>query len=246
MGIDRPLIDRHVTDLTEETRALQLSKRRVMATILVVCAALVTVNVALGLLQLLGAKDATAALSTFDLDAERNAATWFASALLLTAAALLGVIGATSAPSESRRPWLGLAGLFVLMSLDETAAWHERLIQPLRSAFGTAGSVFHFAWVIPGIALVVLVAALYMPFLRRLPRVTRTGFVLAGATYVSGAIGLEMLMGVLLEPAGQGVVTGVTVLAEETLELLGVTLLIATLLGHLQHHRPTLSLVLEN
>src|SRR5680860_1803568 len=142
----RQLIDRHVTDLTEETRALQLSKRRVMATILVVCAALVTVNVALGLLQLLGAKDATAALSTFDLDAERNAATWFASALLLTAAALLGVIGATSAPRESRRPWLGLAVLFVLMSLDETAAWHERLIQPLRSAFGTAGSVFHFAW----------------------------------------------------------------------------------------------------
>ena len=231
---------------TERSRRVGLGTRAVAATIAALDVLLVGLNILLGMQEeLIGEENAWAFLSVFDLGNENNVAAWFSSALLLTAAALLALIWATRRPGEPRRAWLALALLFVLLSADETAAMHERLIEPLQRGLDTGGTAFHYAWVIPGIAFVVVVAALCLPFLRRLPPVTRNGFLLGGALFVAGAIGLEMAMGVLLEEVGQGFLTGVTALGEETLELLGVTVFIATLLHHLERHSPRIELVVR-
>lgn len=244
MDIDERIDDTAIRD-DDDARRVALSARAVLSVIAACAGAVVLLNIALGLQQAFSGGEPWAALSLFDLDAENTIAAWFSSVLLLVAAGLLSLIGLTHTGARARRPWLGLSVLFVVLSADEAAAMHERLIEPLRGALGTAGGAFHFAWVIPGIVFVAVVGALYLPFLRRLPATTRNGFVLGGGLFVAGAIGLEMVMGLLLGRGDPGIATGITSLAEETLELLGLGVFIAALLHHLRRHTPRLNVVIR-
>lgn len=163
------------------------------------------------------------AVDLLSLSYEGNLPTWYASSLLLLCAAMLAAIA--EAAVAYRRHWWGLAAGFAFMSLDEAVELHEHL----GGLFGTGG-VLYFDWVIPAAAVVALVGALYLGFLRALPPRRRRWFVLAGALYVGGAVGAELPLGWWTERAGTDS-TGYVLIdwLEETLELAGASLFLLAL-----------------
>lgn len=170
----------------------------------------------------------------FDLDAEMNIPTWFSSLLLAIASALFGYIALVAA--ETRQPfvrhWRGLALIFLLMSADETAGLHGLLTRPVRNALDLGGALY-YAWVVPvGAALIVFLLA-YARFTWHLPPRTRTSIVIAGIVYVTGALGGELLEGAWRSSHGVDLVFGAMTVVEETLEMVGVLLLIHTLMKYL-------------
>jgi len=171
----------------------------------------------------------------FDLDIENNISSYYQVATLMFCSLLLMLISWAKRGNRDRyyQRWRLLAFIFLLMSLDESASLHESTIEPLQKVF-RLGDFFHFAWVVPAIIFVIVVAISYLPFLLSLPAGTRRMFVLAGATYVGGAVGIEIISGRLLKLYGERspqYAAGTVV--EETLEIIGVWIFIYALLSYL-------------
>jgi len=131
---------------------------------------------------------------TFNLNLEANVPTWFSTLILFTNAALLAIIAAVhfQARDPWRYYWCGLSFVFVYLSMDEAASFHERTMQPLRQMFDLSGP-FYYAWVIPAAVCLLIFGMLYMRFTLALPRRTMIIFVLAAVIYVGGAMGVEMI-----------------------------------------------------
>jgi hypothetical protein len=175
-------------------------------------------------------------IDKFHLDREANVPTWFSSAMMLGAAALMIWIGLRARREGARlgRRWIVLGAIFVLMSMDEVASFHEMLIHPVRERLGLEHiCIFHFAWVVPAMAVLAVLAVAYLTFFLALPARTRWGLLGAAAIFISGAIGMEMVGGTLAaRDLRESTAFAVTVTIEETLELLGMVLLLHTLMMH--------------
>ena len=216
---------------------VRLSIRSIM-TILVICGLVV---VGLGVAReiavaMLGTETPLRDLRHLALDSEHALPAYYSSLLLFVAAALLFVIATLVSQSGQvdHRRWFLLALIFLVMSVDEAVSFHEVLIEPLRNKLGLGG-IFYFSWVIPGAAAVLALGLWFLPFLFRLPRTTAALMMLSGGLFVGGALGLELLGGVFAEAQGMQSSTYLAVaIAEETLEIAGVTLFIATLLMHIR------------
>lgn len=192
-------------------------------------------------------------LNRIDLGFEPSVPAFYSSFALLAAAALL----ATIAIGEKRRGgrhvwhWGILAVLFAGMSLDEMVMLHELLVNSLRDSFDLHG-VFYFSWVIPGMITVFIVGVSYLGFLSRLDRRTRNLFILAAFLFVGGALGMEMVAGVIVESSGHGVeeaglgapshIAAQTI--EETAEMLGIVVFIYALLCYIESHWGSLNVKL--
>jgi hypothetical protein len=170
----------------------------------------------------------------FSLDSEANVPSWFSSALLLTAAAVLALVAIDTLARKGRwgRHWAGLSLVFAWLSLDETAAIHERIGGLLRSHLHLHGPL-HYAGVIPAFAVALLVGITYVRFLRALPRATVLGFLLAAAIYITGAAGVEAATGWWAEGHGSGSTALLLVsTVEENLEMFGSLLFILVVLAY--------------
>jgi hypothetical protein len=133
-------------------------------------------------------------LLKFDVGGEQTVGSWLSTVLLLLCALVLLQIGAAQRHRGApyARHWLGLGIIFCGLSIDEAVSIHEMTIRPVHNLLGTSG-VFLYAWVIPAIAFVAAVGVAYLGFLRHLEPAFRLRFVLAGALFVGGAVGFEML-----------------------------------------------------
>ncbi len=175
----------------------------------------------------------------FILDAENNIPTWFSSALLLSSAVLAALLAFIESGSRStRRHWKGLAVIFFVLSIDETASLHETVNSTLRERFDLGG-ILYFAWVIPGVVAVALVGLAYLGFVWRLPLQVRWKVVVAGATYLSGVVGMELVGGAWADSRGkENLGYGLITTTEELLEMLGLSLFIYALLVLLKRLGP--------
>lgn len=166
-------------------------------------------------------------IAVFDLDEEESVGTWF-STLLLFVAGILTILTGRLAPSTQGRwtnAWTLLGAGFILLSIDEVAGFHETVNTLVKSVHWTAF----------GGAAVLLAALVFVPFLRALPSRTRWLFLLAGAVYVGGAVGVEAgtlyhEVNGLLNTLGYNLWTAV----EEFMEMAGVILFIRALLSHIE------------
>jgi hypothetical protein len=170
---------------------------------------------------------------TFSLDREANVPSWFSSALLLSAAALLALVAVNAVARRERwaRHWAGLSVVFAVLSLDETAEIHERIGSWLRAHLNLHGPL-HYAGIIPALALAAFVGIAYYRFFWALPRVTRAGILLAAGIYIFGAAGVEAISGWWAESQSSGSTALLLVsTVEENLELIGTTLFILVVLS---------------
>lgn len=185
----------------------------------------------------------------FDLDQERNIPTFFSVLLLLFATLLLAVIAVLKwtqkAPHVSK--WVILSCGFLLMAFDEGFSAHERLIPPIRELLGDGHlGIFHFAWVIPGIALVLVIGLSLLNFLLHLPSATRLRFILAAALYLAGALGIELIGGHYAELHGTANATyGIVTTLEESAEMAGLILFIRALLKYCADYHAEVQLLFE-
>lgn len=175
-------------------------------------------------------------------DSEQSVGTLFSTLQLAAAAMLLAIITRQNWQSRGYRSgrWMLLTIIFVAMTVDEACSIHELTIRGmagLRNYF-TSG-YFFYTWVLLGIVFVVAFALLYIPFLFRLPRRTARDFVIGGALFVAGAVGMEMIGGNYTQLYGRqtlGFVALATI--EETLEMVGIAVFVKALLEYLQlNHR---------
>lgn len=182
----------------------------------------------------------------FNFDQENNIPTLFSSIILLASAMLLMVISVIhNRLGNSWVPWFGLACIFLFLSFDEAASYHEELIMPVRNLMGASG-IFYFAWVVPYIFIVLLLLVAYTRFLINLPRKFMILFVLSGAVYVGGALGLELLGGWYASTEGVGNIQySIITTFEELFEMLGIVFFIYSLLTYIKSEFESYSITVK-
>lgn len=140
-------------------------------------------------------------LDQFDFDREGNLAAFSQGVALLSLGVAAAVIAASAPRGRERMEWLGIAGVFALVAVDEATAIHEALAEPVIEATGASG-VLHFAWLIPAFAALLVLAVLYLGWYRRLDPRVRLTLTLALGVYLLGAVVGEMVGGALYESGG--------------------------------------------
>lgn len=150
--------------------------------------------------------------------------------MLLMGCALVAALLAAlvrGAGGRDARYWAGLAAVLSLLSLDVVVALHERLGGPAAEVLGDATrGPLHFAWVVPGVALALVLGLAFARFVVRLPASTRRLVVAAAAPYLTGAVALEAIRGIVLQSQGDRAAYLLVTAAEEGLEMAGSVLLL--------------------
>lgn len=220
------------------TPALVLNPTTICRKLALVAVALVIVNMVLQSYRIIAQEQDVPGLPMMSLDSEHNIPALFSTMLLFAAAPILAYIAAMDRRDGGKdaAKWAVLAFGFLLMGVDESLSLHERMIDPMRALLGRMFDadrlgIFYFAWVIPGIMLVVGLAVFFLPFMSRLPRPTGIMLFAAATIYLGGAIGVELVEGWWREGHGhRNVIYHAMVSLEEGMEMIGVIILIHTLL----------------
>lgn len=189
----------------------------------------------------------TAFVRMFDLSGESSIPTWFSSVTMLFCSVILSMIALASKRSGERYTlhWGLLSAILLGMSVDEVAQFHESF-NKIGSLLGTEGFLY-YGWVIPGGVFVVAVALAYLKFLFDLPAKTRRLFIFAGAVFVGGALGMEMVGARAAQLYGEtspGFFLPVTV--EEFMEMMGVIVFCYALLSYAASHLKEIHLSIQD
>ncbi|HYP15353.1 MAG TPA: hypothetical protein VEQ63_15605 [Bryobacteraceae bacterium] len=181
----------------------------------------------------LGFTSPTYLLEAFHLDLETTLPTWFTSMLLLLGAVLLAAVASSEHTGPFGAHWKFLAICFLFLSIDEKISFHEYVSIRLHEVLKTGG-VFWFAWVVAAIPVVICMTIAYSKLVFSLPRRVRNLSILAGACYVTGALGMEMAAGLWVDGRGmEGLVYAALICIEEVLEITGALLWVFALLQYL-------------
>lgn len=160
-------------------------------------------------------------LQLFDVNEEENLPTWFSGFNLLVATAFLGIL-----VSEKRRlgdvmkgRWTVLFVGFCFLSIDEIAGLHE-----------SVNSIIEPSWAWGGGVIALVLGVYFLPFLKTLPKATFVNFVIAGAVFVGGAVGMELIG----EPIdSDSLAYNISTMIEEGMEMFGVILFTRGLLSYM-------------
>lgn len=175
-------------------------------------------------------------IDRFNMNEEISVPTWFATILLLVSSGLLWTVGTIKTLSQDTfaKYWKVLAVIFLILSIDEGSSIHEILSISVGDALGIQEGVFYYAWVIPALLLLVVLAFLFFKFWQNLSSNIRWLIFWAGFLYVSGALGIEMLGSYYATKLG-GYDFNYSLLtaAEEGLEKLGLIVFIYALIKYL-------------
>lgn len=199
-------------------------------------AALVSANVLVHTVFLVAGYDYQLGLRPFfDLNGERNAPAFYSGVLILANACVLALVSLRmrGVGETAWTGWALLALVFLTLSVDEVFSFHEKLGPLVDAVLDSPGGLLYFSWVLPGSAFALLVLMLSGSFLRSLDGVTLRLVIGAGAIYVVGAVGFEMLGGWRWHIIGQDrndLIYMLLYLCEETLELAGMSLMLFALM----------------
>lgn len=173
-------------------------------------------------------------MNRFDINFEPSIPAWYSACALLASSALLSITGLAKMHEKDRyyKHWLVLAAIFMGLSIDEAARFHEMIHTVIISRVEVHGMLY-FPWVVPALIFVGIVALCYIPFLLHIDRRTAKLFLVAGAIYVMGAVGMEIIAGPFAEKYGTASTPHeICEAIEETLEMLGIVAFIYALLDH--------------
>jgi len=184
----------------------------------------------------------------FGLEREGNVPTWFSSLQLALIGVVCGVTFLAEKASGSMRKyalfWLGLSLLFLFLSMDETAQFHERLDEVVGLLSKTADGAtvnqgtkespifFYLLLYVPGLGA-VSAALIGFVFRRVKDRATRVLFV-AGLIGFALKLGLDMLTPWAMKTVWFGHrIAAPAVILEMSVLLLGEMLILTSLFNYL-------------
>ena len=225
---------------------LSISLRRVGMVLVWVLVVLTVAGIAAEYSRtLLGSKSTLVDL--FSLTEEKNVPTWWSSFLLATCSIVLGTIAATKTGTagEFKRHWAVLAAIFCYLSIDEFVEIHELLTAV--PGLGNLHGLLYYGWVVPAAFVVLAFALSYLKFLFHLPMTTRIKVALAGALFVGGALGVELILGAWTETHDEdNFVWAMIGLVEESMEIMGSSLFLYALLEYLGRAAPDLRITVRS
>jgi len=177
-------------------------------------------------------------LKRFDLGHEPSIPAFYSAVVMLASSAVLWFLAKYDHQGEKERrtAWHILAFVMLGLAIDEVVMFHEMGTAAMEK-FGLSGP-FYFSWVIPGFIFVCVFVAVFARLLLKLDLRTRVLFIVSGLLFISGAIGMELIAGVIFdaaedEAAALRSVSHVLVQAvEEGLEMLGMALFLCALLDY--------------
>lgn len=181
----------------------------------------------------------------FNMGGEANLPSYVSALDLLLAGSLCILIAHKESSNRKHVHWYwwGLAAVLILMSFDEAAKIHEGVVgQFLQGYLERGEGALYYVWYRLYIPLVCIVGCLYLPFLKQLPLRYSLRFLLAGLVFLIGALGFEVLESYL---AFYERSVALSILFEETLEMLGIVILIHTLLLYLAESNYVLEIDFE-
>ena len=196
----------------------------------------------------LGFEKSSHFVELFDMDCELSVPSIFSVLLLFGIFLLLLIISLLKVKEKGTHlaGWFILALGFLIMTFDEGASIHEKLMRPINQLlmYEDIPSIFYFTWVIPAILLIVLLALVYLKFIIDLPGKTRWSFLLSAAIYLGGAVGAELVGGYYAGKFGTDNL-GFSLMAsgEEILEMSGVILFTRALLIYISEQYGEIQLV---
>src|SRR5215204_4303725 len=144
---------------------------------------------------------------------------------------------------------------FLLCSILEAIGQQSERLLHNTTGFIPSGAI-KFFWVVPGTIFVFIVLVAYLRFLADLPQSTRRLFLFAGAVFVLGALGLEMLSA-QVSSSSEGIANffgmelglsrhsgsaipkimiGLQTCFEEMFEMLGLTAFVYALLAYIRSY----------
>lgn len=177
-------------------------------------------------------------MALFRVGKESNIPTWYSALLLLLAAALLHTIALGKQASSGRHAshWRVLSIVFLLMSVDEASAVHER-IGELIGRLIPLQVLVDYGWAVPGIALAGVVGLSFTRLVMSLPAETRNLFIVAGVLFLGGASGMELISLKWGHAHGMETISyQLLTVIEEFLEMMGVVVLIYALASYVARH----------
>ncbi len=213
---------------------LQIELRKLRNVFILVILALLLANLAgVVLKHIFDYEYAMGLVPLFDFNTEQNIPTLFSSLLLLLASlSSLLMVAVTLQEDRISYAWIGMFLLFLFLSIDESAAIHERL-GAVRNLFGESAG-FSKVWLSYYLAAAVIISAFYAQFVFKLPAQTRNLLLVSAACYLGGAAGVELLGARYAASHGsEGVIYALFYSVEETLEMLGIVLYVYTVLSYL-------------
>lgn len=162
-------------------------------------------------------------------DQEAMLPSWYGSSLWFIAAmlALLMVFAA----ARRRTSWALFCLLCLYFSLDESAVVHEKLNDPGSQLAANMGIETEFSWLLLAALPVLVIVGVLLRHVWGLPVLQRVLIIAAGLVFLGGAVGFEILGGAVWNPNDYTWEYYRFALAEEFLEMAGVSLLIAALLS---------------
>ncbi|MCI5165855.1 MAG: peptidase M48 Ste24p [Candidatus Electrothrix sp. GM3_4] len=198
-------------------------------------------SIALTVLLFTGNQDLMEITDYVDLDIEKNIPSFYSAFAIFLCSLLFFCISSLEKKQVRRRCyWLGLAAVFLFLSLDEAFVLHEGLGDYTEEYIKTTGilqasGLLYFPWIIPYGILTTLLGMLYFRFILHLPRKTTVLLIISAIIFLTGAAFFDMLGGREAELHGYYSVT-YTVLytIEEFLEMSGIVLLMYTLLDYIE------------
>ncbi|OQY26860.1 MAG: hypothetical protein B6244_12340 [Candidatus Cloacimonetes bacterium 4572_55] len=215
---------------------LRNSPEKILTLLLIVVACLVIFNSVGQMIRFLtGHGKIFGFVPLFHLNQEGNIPTWFSSGILFIAGALAGMIALIKGKMEDTYYlyWIGLCGVFIFLSADEAASIHETISEPLRKL--NLGGLLYYTWIAPASILVFFMGLIYLKFFWSLPKRTKILFIISAALFLTGALVVESIGGYLDDQSGRDtpvyeLFSGI----EETLEMLGVSIFIYSLLDYMK------------
>jgi hypothetical protein len=249
----------------EDTMVLTIYAKTIVRALIIAVLLITLVSLAARFaLYMWGEEELLQPLRIFDVGEERSIPAWFESLQFLLCSMLLAVVAVAKKQrgDRYRLHWSVLSIILLLLSLDEVASIHEAIGQQsehlLHSATGfTPSGAISFFLVVPGAAFTLIVVLAYLRFLAQLPQTTRRLFLFAGALFVLGALGIEMLSAQVLS-SSEGIVSwvvssgsmvdresasaiprlivGLQTSIEEMFEMLGLTVFVYALLAYIRSY----------
>lgn len=203
-------------------KVIEVSSKKVILTLCIIFCFLFALNV----LSLVSIYLHGVILKKIDFNHELNIPTYHATVQLLIAGYLIWWISVKKFLSHDKFKihWRGLSLIFYFLAADEFLRLHDKINESTPAG-----------WVKYYLVLSLIVGSSYLFFLKELPKKTRNLMILAGGTFVTGAIGFEVV-GAYFKSIGYGtlhIYYRFVTTTEESLEFIAIIIFIYTLLDYI-------------